>query len=149
MSKVLLLLIISLRLSALAQDMIHNPSDQIRSLNWDVIGTVKLELTDKNLLIPIFKETIKRFDHKEFELKGYIIPIKSGQKQQRFLFSSLPVNQCYFCGQNGVPVMIMVELSEPISYSDRPIRITGVLQLEGKDASYAPPITIKNAKLII
>jgi len=131
-----------------AQQRKHNPADQIRSLNWDVIGTVKLELTEKNTLVPIFSETIKRFDQGEFQLQGYIIPIKSGQKQQRFMFSSLPVNQCFFCGQNGVPLMIMVEASTPVNYSDKPVRISGILQLESKDASFAPPVTIKNAKLI-
>lgn len=132
-----------------AQERKHNPADQIRSLNWDVIGTVKLELTEKNTLVPIFGEAIKRFDQREFQLQGYIIPIKSGQKQQRFMFSSLPVNQCFFCGQNGVPLMIMIEASTPISYLDKPVRISGILQLESKDASFAPPVTIKNAKLII
>lgn len=133
---------------ALAQTQKHNPNDQLRSLNWDVIGSVKFELTEKNELFPMFSESIKRFDNREFDLTGYLIPIKSGQKQQKFLLATLPINQCYFCGQNGVPVMIMIEMENATAYSEKPIHVKGILKLEQKDASYAPPITIKNAKLI-
>ncbi|WP_412467702.1 hypothetical protein [Pedobacter sp. KLB.chiD] len=134
--------------TASAQMQKHNPKDQLRSLNWDVIGSVKFELTDKNELLPIFTETIRRFENKEFGLTGYLIPIKSGQKQQKFLLATLPINQCYFCGQNGIPVMIMVEMENAVPYSEKPIQVRGILKLEEKDASYKPPITIKNAKLI-
>jgi len=133
---------------ALSQMQKHNPSDQLRSLNWDVIGSVKFELTARNELLPLFSESIKRFENREFELTGYLIPIKSGQKQQKFLLATLPVNQCYFCGQNGIPVMIMIEMENAIPYSEKPIHVKGILKLEQKDAGYAPPISIKNAKII-
>ncbi|WP_316797863.1 hypothetical protein [Pedobacter frigidisoli] len=127
----------------------HNPNDHLRSMNWDIIGSVKFELTEKNGLYPIFTETIRRFENKNFNLRGYLIPIKSGQKQQKFLLATLPVNQCFFCGQNGVPVMIMVEMDNAIPYTEKPIHVSGTLILEQKDASYAPPISIKHAKIIV
>lgn len=148
MKKIYLLFLFLWGNVALAQTQKHNPNDQLRSLNWDVIGSVKFELTEKNELLPLFSETIKRFDNRQFDLTGYLIPIKSGQKQQKFLLATLPINQCYFCGQNGVPVMIMIEMESATAYSEKPIHVKGMLKLEQKDASYAPPITIKNAKLI-
>ncbi|MGN7986761.1 hypothetical protein ACTJKC_05430 [Pedobacter sp. 22226] len=148
MKKIYLLFLLLWGNVALAQKQKHNPNDQLRSLNWDVIGSVKFELTGKNELLPLFSETVKRFDNREFDLTGYLIPIKSGQKQQKFLLATLPINQCYFCGQNGVPVMIMIEMESATAYSEKPIHVKGMLKLEQKDASYAPPITIKNAKLI-
>ena len=132
-----------------AQTQKHNPNDQLRSLNWDVIASVKFELTEKNELMPLFSESIKRFENREFDLTGYLIPLKSGQKQQKFLLATLPINQCYFCGQNGIPVMIMIEMEQAIPYSEKPVKVKGILKLEQKNATYAPPITIKNAKLII
>lgn len=134
--------------TANAQTQKHSPKDQLRSLNWDVIGSVKFELTEKNELLPLFTESIMRFENREFDLTGYLIPIKSGQKQQTFLLATLPINQCYFCGQNGIPVMIMIEMASAVPYSEKPIHVQGILKLEEKDASYKPPITIKNAKLI-
>jgi len=134
--------------SVAAQTQKYNPKDQLLSLNWDVIGSVKFELTEKNELLPLFTESIRRFENREFDLTGYLIPVKSGQKQQKFLLATLPVNQCYFCGQNGIPVMIMIEMENAVLYSEKPIRVKGILKLEQKDASYTPPISIKNAKLI-
>ncbi|WP_245738596.1 hypothetical protein [Pedobacter rhizosphaerae] len=130
-----------------AQSQKHNLNDQLHSLNWDIIGTVKFELSETNELNPIYTSAIKRFENKPFELKGYLIPIKTGQKQQKFLLATLPINQCFFCGQNGVPIMIMIEMEKPVSYTEKPITVVGVLKLEQKDASYAPPISIKNARL--
>ena len=127
----------------------HNPNDQLKSLNWDIIGGVQFELTENNELFPIFTETIKRFDKKPFDLKGYLIPIKSGQKQQKFLLATLPINQCFFCGKNGVPIMIMIEMEKAIPYSEKPIHVKGMLKLEQKDAAYEPPISIKNARLMV
>jgi hypothetical protein len=127
----------------------HNPNDQLRSMNWDIIGSVQFELTEKNQLMPLFTPTIKRFANREFDLRGYMIPIKNGRSHQKFLLATLPINQCFFCGQNGVPVMIMIELQSAIPYTEKPIHVQGTLILEEKDASYAPPITIKNAKQII
>jgi len=145
----LIFLLLSAVFTAKAQTQKHKPGDQLRSLNWDVIASVKFELTEKNELLPLFSESIKRFENREFELTGYLIPLKSGSKQQQFLLATLPINQCYFCGQNGIPVMIMIEMERAIPYSEKPIKVKGILKLEQKDASYAPPITIKNAKLIV
>lgn len=142
---VLMLLLSSVALKAQT----HDPSDQLRSMNWDIIGSVKFELTEKNGLFPIFTETIRRFENKNFDLRGYLIPIKSGQKQQKFLLATLPINQCFFCGQNGVPVMIMIEMEQAIPYTQKPIHVSGTLILEHKDASYAPAISIRNAKIIV
>ncbi|MFW0715339.1 hypothetical protein [Pedobacter sp. N23S346] len=132
-----------------AQQKPHRPGDELRSLNWDVIGTVKFELTEKNELLPIYSATINRFKDAEFDLTGYLIPIKSAKKQQKFLLATLPINQCYFCGQNGVPIMIMVELISPVDFTEKPIRVKGILKLANTNASYQPPVSITNAKVII
>lgn len=123
----------------------HNANDQIRSINWDAIGSVTYELTEKNELLPIYTELITRYENKSFELLGYLIPIKSKLKHERFLLASLPISQCFFCGKNGVPSMILVEMKSPISFSDKPIRLKGILKL-AKGAGQTP-ITLTNAEL--
>lgn len=146
---VFILLIFSVFNSYAQANKQHNANDQLHSLNWDIIGSVKFELTQKNELFPIFSESIKRFENKQFDLTGYLIPIKAGTNQQKFLLATLPINQCYFCGQNGIPAMIMVEMDKFISFTTKPIKISGTLKLERRDASYAAPISLKNAKIII
>ncbi|MCZ4243971.1 hypothetical protein [Pedobacter punctiformis] len=143
------LLLLFVSLNAFPQQKKHHAADQIKSLNWDVIGTVKFELTDKNELLPIYGETIKRFNNSEFDLKGYLIPVKNTAKHAKFLLATLPINQCYFCGQNGIPIMIMVEMNQPIEFTDKPIRVKGTLKLANTNATYAPPVSITKATLII
>lgn len=143
-----ILLMLFIYNNASAQTKKHNSDDQIKSLNWDVIGTVKFELNDQNELLPIYGESISRFKNKEFDLKGYLIPIKNSSKHQKFLMATLPVNQCYFCGQSGVPIMIMIEMETAIAFTDKPIRVKGILKLTNDNATYQPPVSIVNAKLI-
>lgn len=149
MSKLPFILFVFCANLCFSQQKPHRPGDELRSLNWDVIGSVKFQLNDKNELLPIYGPTINRFKDAEFDLTGYMIPIKSGKKQQKFLLATLPINQCYFCGQNGVPIMIMVELSNAADFTDKPVRVKGILKLANTNASYEPPVSIKNAKVII
>src|SRR5690349_10847571 len=95
----------------------HNPDDQIMSDNWDVIGSVDFKIIKDTEMIAIYNNNIKKFANKPFELEGYIVPIKDGMKQTKFMLSTLPINQCYFCGKNGVPIMVLVEMTEPIKFT--------------------------------
>ncbi|SHG37103.1 hypothetical protein SAMN04488522_105251 [Pedobacter caeni] len=141
----LFLILLFFTTTAFAQKRAHNPNDVIRSMNWDVIGSVNFELNKQNKILPVYGEMIKRFEDREFSLKGYIIPIKAGLKQQQFLLSPLPINQCFFCGQNGVPAMILVNMASPVAYTTNPVLIEGILKLEVVDAATAAPITLNKA----
>lgn len=131
-----------------AQQKKHNPADLIKSMNWDIIGSVNFKLNTDNKILPVYGELIKRFENQDFSLKGYIIPIKTGMKQKQFLLSSLPINQCFFCGQNGVPAMILVNMETPIAYVTAPVLIQGTLKLENVDAATAAPITLNQSRLL-
>lgn len=143
----LIVLLICFSFHSFSQKRTHNPADVIKSMNWDIIGSVNFELNTQNKIFPVYGETIKRFADHEFSLKGYIIPIKTGLKQQQFLLSPLPINQCFFCGQNGVPAMIMVNMESPVAYTTNPILIEGILKLEVVDAATAAPITLNKGKV--
>ena len=126
----------------------HNPKDQIKSSNWDIIGDIEFRLTEDNKIYPIYSPRVKRLANKDFLLEGYIIPIKNGMKHSSFMFSTLPINQCYFCGQNGVPIMILVEMQEPVKFTSKPVTLQGTLILENKDSSEVPPVILRDAKVI-
>ena len=126
----------------------HDPSDQIVSSNWNVIGSVEFKLKDDNSMFAVFNNNIKKYANKPFELEGYIVPIKDGMKQTKFMLSTLPINQCYFCGKNGVPVMVLVELTEPIKFTYQTVTVKGTLKLNGGNAMDNPPIALVNGKSI-
>ncbi len=139
------LLFVGLGFTAKAQ---HDPSDQIMSANWDVIGSVDFRTPKETEMYAIFGNEIKKFANKPFELEGYIVPIKDGMKQTKFMLSTLPINQCFFCGKNGVPIMVMVELTEPIKFTYQTVKIKGTLKLSTTNSMDAPPISLIAAKSI-
>lgn len=137
------LLFVGFGFSAKAQ---HDPSDQIISANWDVIGSVDFKTVKETEMYAIFGNEIKKHANKPFELEGYIVPIKDGMKQTKFMLSTLPINQCFYCGKNGVPIMVMVELIEPIKFTYQTVKIKGTLKLSTANSMDAPPISLVAGK---
>lgn len=124
----------------------HDPSDQILSANWDVIGSVDFKTVKDTEMYAIFGNEIKKYANKPFELEGYIVPIKDGMKQTKFMLSTLPINQCFYCGKNGVPVMVQVELKEPIKFTYQTVKIKGILKLSTANAMDSSPISLIGGK---
>lgn len=141
----ILLMITGFGLIAKAQ---HDPSDQIVSENWDIVGDVEFKTVKDTETYAIFTSEIKKYAGKPFELEGYIVPIKDGMKQSKFMLSTLPINQCFFCGKNGVPIMVMVELVEPIKFTYQTVKIKGILKLSTANAMDNPPISLLNGKAL-
>jgi hypothetical protein len=119
--------------------------DQIDSFNWGIVGSVKFKAPKANELYPVYNEMINRFAGRQFELEGYIVPIKDGMKQTKFMLSTLPINQCFYCGKNGVPTMIMVEMAQPIKFTFETITVKGALKLDNRNAAVYPPISLMGA----
>lgn len=137
----ILLILTGFAFSANAQ---HDPNDQIISDNWDVIGSVDFKTIKDTEMYAIYNNDIKKYANKSFELEGYIVPIKDGMKQTKFMLSTLPINQCFFCGKNGVPIMVLVELKEPIKFTYQTVKIKGTLKLSTANAMDNPPISLLN-----
>ena len=126
----------------------HNPDDQILSDNWDVVGGVDFKIVKDSEMYAVYTPEIKKHANKTFELEGYIVPIKDGMKQTKFMLSTLPINQCFYCGKNGVPIMVLVEMAEPIKFTYKTIVVKGTLKLNAGNAMDNPPISLVNAKSI-
>ena len=145
MKKLILIVLLFAGISVKAQ---HNANDQIMSGNWDIIGNVEFKIVKDTEMYAIYKPEIKKYVNKPFELEGYIVPIKDGMKQTKFMLSTLPINQCYFCGKNGVPIMVMVELAEPIKFTYQTVTIKGLLKLSTSNVMDNPPVVLTNAQSI-
>lgn len=142
---IVLFVLLILPIEAVAQ---HNPNDLLHSDNWGIIGTMDSRLEKNNDIYPIFSEELKKSANKDFELTGYLIPIREGLRQTRFLLSTLPINQCFYCGKNGIPAMILVDMIEEIKFTYRPIRLKGKLKLKNVNLRDYPPIILTRAVLL-
>ncbi|AFD07595.1 hypothetical protein Solca_2561 [Solitalea canadensis DSM 3403] len=120
-------------------------SDMIKSPVWDIIGTLKINTVNQSKQVAVFPPQLKSLDNKNVTLQGYIIPTEEGIKHKRFLLSTLPINQCYYCGKNGIPIMIEVEMGEAIDFTYKPVMIAGILKLNYANAAENIPISLEKA----
>jgi hypothetical protein len=134
--------------SAVKGQWVHSPNDQLQSFNWGIIDMVMFKKVNDTLVYPVYSDDVKRFNNRSFELTGYMIPLKPGMKQNKFMISTLPINQCYFCGKNGNPIMIMVTTASPVIFSFKTVTVKGILKLDNGNAYYLPPVSLMNASLI-
>ncbi len=78
---------------------------------------------------PVFTASVRAFNGKPVSLPGYIVPFENGVKSSHFMFSSMPLNACFFCGVGGPETVVEVFCKEEITYTDKPVEIRGVLKL--------------------
>jgi hypothetical protein len=103
------------------------------SLVWPKLYEITyVKKTDKNgdYDKPVFSEAAKSLNGKTISLPGYIVPFEGGLKSSsHFMFSSMPLSACFFCGVGGPESAVEVFTKEKITYTDKPVEISGVLRL--------------------
>lgn len=106
------------------------------SLIWPKLYDVKFEKAKDDLgeyQKPVFSAATKALNGKVVTLPGYMIPFEAGSKGAKFMFSSMPINACFFCGVGGPESVIEVTMKQPLSFHDKPVEIKGILRLNDKD----------------
>lgn len=102
------------------------------SLVWPKLYDIKFEKAKDDLGEydkPIFSEAVKNLNGKVITLPGYIVPFDNGMKAQHFMFTSLPLNACFFCGVGGPETVVEVYTNDIITYTEKPVEIKGTLRL--------------------
>jgi hypothetical protein len=134
-------------ISGIAQKKEYNG---LPSLVWPKLYDVKFVKGTDNLgefEKPIFSEAAKSLNGKTITLPGYIVPFESGNRSKHFMFTSLPLNACFFCGVGGPETVVEVFLKNEITYTDQPMEIKGVLKINDKDPDKMIYI-LENAELL-
>lgn len=107
---------------------------------WQVLAEVGYNSKkDKNgfqIEEPVFSKYLKSFEGKKIQLKGFVIPINEVGDQDKFMFSSMPFNVCYFCGAAGPETVVEVESDEKIRFTTKAVWMEGVLHLNDKDPDH-------------
>ena len=131
--KFLPLILISLSVSAFAQ---KNTYKGFPSLIWPKLYDIEfVKAKDKlgEFDRPVFSQAAKSLDGKKISIPGYMVPFESGLRGNHFMFSSMPLNACFFCGVGGPETVIEVFVKSPVNFSEKPIEISGVLKLNDKN----------------
>lgn len=119
--------------------------------NWELIADRGYVTNKEGKFMPVYPTKLKALNNKPFELPGYLIPFKAGRLHDTFMFSVVPLNQCDFCGVDGIPDMVEVRLAKgetPLPYSGKPLTIKGRLVLNLTDNYYIPSFILMDAKAI-
>lgn len=93
---------------------------------------------------PKFSEAIRAHEGMMIEVEGFIIPHDiaaeslSDDAGDKFMFSAFPLISCFFCGEAGAESVMEVTPSEPISYTERKVKIRGRLEFNTTDFMRLP-----------
>ena len=97
--------------------------------------------------LPVFAEDVKSLSGKRVELTGYIIPVEGYKSHKEFVFSAFPYNMCFFCGGAGPETVLEVYATEPVQYSAKQIKLSGILNLNDSDINRLM-YSLTDAKLV-
>jgi hypothetical protein len=96
---------------------------------------------------PIFSSATKALEGKKISLPGYMVPFETGLRGTHFMFSSMPLNACFFCGVGGPETVVDVFMKESTNFYDKPVEITGTLRLNSNNPDKMIYI-LENAEVI-
>lgn len=119
---------------------------------WQVLAEVGYESrpgaeTGFTIESPKFSKRLLSYNGKVVRVKGYLIPMAELGGRNDYMLSSLPFNQCYFCGGAGPETVVEIQTKQNIKFVTRQITIEGILFLNDFDPDHHMYI-IKNAKVI-
>lgn len=126
---------------------------QAQEINvWQVLAEVGYETrpsaeTGFEIESPRFSKRLWSYNGKKVRVKGYLIPLAELGGRNEYMLSSLPFNQCYFCGGAGPETVVELQTSQPIKFVTRQITVEGVLFLNDFDPDHHMYM-IKDAKVI-
>src|SRR6188768_310352 len=120
------------------------------TLIWPKLYDIRFEKSKDDLGEfdkPIFSAAAKSLNGKTISLPGYVVPFDNGMKSNHFMFTSLPLNACFFCGVGGPETVVEVYCPNPVNYSEKPIEIKGILKLNSTNPDKMIYV-IENAEIL-
>lgn len=92
-------------------------------VSWRTLGEVK-PVKQKDKFVPEFAKSVAALDKKEVKLQGFMMPLDMGEKQARFILTSMPPS-CAFCLPGGPEQLVEVQAKTPVKYGFEPIILSG------------------------
>lgn len=128
----------------------HTP---MMNKTWEAIDKMMYRVStegNKKVYTPHYPPELKKLEHTLVDIPGYMIPLSSGRNHANFMISVLPINQCQFCGTNGIPPMVEVFLKKgtTIRYTEEPVRLKGKMKFNPEPLKGNSEIQIIDAEVI-
>ena len=105
---------------------------------WKVLSKITFKKEYDEMLgfkvdVPVFSDAVRKYEGKEVEIKGYIVPVEGYKSHTEFVFSAFPYNMCFFCGGAGPETVMEVYAKTPVKYTAEPVYLRGKLTLNDSD----------------
>ena len=94
-------------------------------VSWKTLSEVQA-VKQKDKFVPQFSNAINALDKKEIKLQGFMMPLEMGDKQKRFILTSMPPS-CAFCLPGGPDQLVEIQAKTPVKYGFEPIVVSGKL----------------------
>lgn len=101
-------------------------------VSWKVLAKVE-SVKDKNRFVPKFSDEITGLNQQSIKLQGYMLPLDVGEKQKRFLLTSMPPS-CAFCLPGGPDAVVEILPKTPVKYGFEPLVMSGRFSVLQDDA---------------
>src|ERR1700749_1529885 len=108
---------IAMTLFAIGASAQNRPYAGLPSLIWPKLYDIRfVKAKDKlgEFDKPVFSAGAKVLKGKRVSLPGYMVPFETGTRGTHFMFSSMPLNACFFCGVGGPETVIEVFVRSPV-----------------------------------
>ncbi|WP_298720121.1 hypothetical protein [uncultured Ferrovibrio sp.] len=97
------------------------------ALDWDLLGLAG-ETRFVDGAISRFPEALRQLDGQEVRITGYMMPFQDGEAHEEFLLGALQFH-CVSCMASDLSRLIAVRAKVPVTYSERPVLLRGILRL--------------------
>ena len=92
-------------------------------VSWRTLAQVS-SVKQGGKMVPEFSKDIVALDKKDTRVQGFMIPLDVGDKQKRFLITSVPPH-CSFCLPAGPDAVVDVQAKTAVRYGLEPIVVEG------------------------
>jgi len=114
----------SMDMSQPPSQFLDKPLPELKGVvSWKTLAQVT-PVRQKDRFVPQFTKDIEGLDKKEVKLQGFMMPLDTGERQKRFLLTSMPPS-CAFCMPGGPDQLVEVQAKTPVKYGFEPIIVTG------------------------
>jgi uncharacterized protein len=100
-------------------------------VSWNTLAQVKSR-TEGKKVVPEFAAEVRQLDRKDVKLQGFMLPIVTGERHDRFLLTMRPPH-CPFCLSLGPEYIVEVRAKAPIKHTYDPIVLSGQLNVLSDD----------------
>jgi hypothetical protein len=98
---------------------------------WKTFAQVQISKT-KDGFVPQFSDSVAALDQKEVMIRGFMLPLESGEKHVFFILSAVAPT-CSFCMPGGPEAVVEVRAKRALAYTDSAVEVRGKLSVLKND----------------